>query len=200
MAELAPADVESYTQGQLQGSDPETQRMLDAVLAAARRDVRWHVSPIVYGDVITLNAHGSNRLRLPTKQVINIDSITNDGVALDPTTDVTLDAESGNLLYLNSGRWSSAINGVVVTMDHGFPEDSTVAAGLSGYTGLTADDWRQAILNLVASAFQIVASGRPDAELEAKQIDDVVYRWAATASLPMAEPILVQYRLLWKWV
>lgn len=198
MPELAPSDVEQFTGGRLSAANPETQRMLDAALAAARRDVRWNVSPIMYGDVITLNGTGTDRLRLPTKQVITLDAIISDGVALDPVTDVTLDCETPNLLYKNSGVWSNRINGVVVTMDHGFPEAGSEAP--QGYKGLIAADWRQAILSLVVNISQIVAAGRPDSELDSKQIDDVIYQWGATQGLASIENILAHYRLLYKWV
>lgn len=200
MPELAPSDVEQFTGGRISAASPETQRMLDAALAVARRDVRWFVSPVLTGDVITLNGTGTNRLRLPTKQVINLDAITNDGVSLDPATDVTLDCETPNLLYINSGVWSNKVNGVVVTMDHGFPESWAAAEAISDYTGSIAADWRQAILSLVVNISQIVAAGRPDSELASKQIDDVVYAWGATTGLASIENILVEYRLLYKWV
>jgi hypothetical protein len=201
--ELAPSDVERFTGGLLSASDPETQRMLDAALAAARRDVRWFVSPIVYNDVITLNGTGTDRLRLPTKQVINLHSVTSDGVALVPGTDVILDSESDNLLINTTGRFSNQYNGVVVTMDHGFPEDAATAESLiTTSTGLpaTAADWRQAVLSLVVNISQIAAVGRPDSELASKQVDDVVYAWGATQGLASIESILVAYRLLYKWV
>jgi hypothetical protein len=199
MPELAPSDVEQFTGGRLSAAAPETQRMLDAALSTARRDVRWHVSPVAT-DVITLNGTGTNRLRLPTKQVINIDAITNDGVALNPTTDVTLDCETPNLLIKNVGVFSNQYNGVVVTMDHGFPENTAAAKAITGFTGSTADDWRQAILALVVNISQIVAAGRPDSELESKQIDDVIYAWGATQGLASIENILAHYRILYKWV
>jgi hypothetical protein len=200
MPELAPSDVEQFTGGRISAASTETQRMLDAALTVARQDVRWLVSPVITGDVITLNGTGDTRLRLPTKQVINIDAITNDGVALDPATDVTLDCETPNLLHINAGRWSNKVNGVVVTMDHGFPESSAAAEALSDYKGLIAADWRQAILSLVVNISQILDAGRADSELDSKQIDDVVYQWGATQGMASIENILAKYRLLYKWV
>lgn len=200
MAELSPSDVEQFTGGMLSATAPETQRMLDSALAVARRDVRWRVSPVIVDDVVTLNGTGTNRLRLPTKQVITIDAITSDGVSLDPVNDVTLDCESDNLLIKNVGVFSNQYNGVVVTMDHGFPENSAAAASIVGFTGSTASDWRQAILSLVVNISQIVAAGRPDSELSSKQVDDVVYQWGATQGLASIENILAEYRLLYKWV
>lgn len=203
MAELAPADVEQFTGGLLTAGDPETQRMLTAALAVARRDVRWFVSPTQLGAVVTLNGHGGTRLRLPTKQVINLTSVTNDGVALVVGTDVILDPESDNVLINLTGRFSVQYAGIVVVMDHGFPENAAVAATVTGFnaaTMTTADDWRQAILSLVVNVSQVVAAGRADSELESKQVDNVVYQWGATQGLPSVETILALYRLLYKWV
>jgi hypothetical protein len=200
MGELTATDVETYTNGQLSAANPETQRMLDAALTAARRDVRWNVSPIQTGVTITLNGTGTPFVRLPTKQVISLTDVTSDGVALDPVNDVTLDLESGNLLMLNSGIWSSSYNGITVTMDHGYPEDAAAAALIHGYTGTLATDWRQAILSLVANLSQIAMVGRSDYELDSKQIDDVVYRWSANPALGSVEPILAKYRLLYLWM
>lgn len=200
MAELSPSDVQQFTGGLLAATDPETQRMLDTALAVARRDVFWSVSPVIVGDVVTLNGTGTNRLRLPTKQVISLTSVTSDGVSLDPVNDVTLDSETPNLLYKNSGVWSNHINGVVVTMDHGFPENTGAAAALTDYKGPIAADWRQAVLSLVVNISQISAAGRSDAELDSKQIDDVVYRWGDVPGMASIEPILAKYRLLYKWV
>jgi hypothetical protein len=162
--------------------------------------VRWCVSPVVNGDVITLNGTGTNRLRLPTKQVINLHSITSDGVSLDPVNDVTLDCESDNLLIKNSGVFSNQYNGITVVMDHGFPEDGPAAQSITGSTAPIAADWRQAILSLVVNISQIVAAGRPDSELASKQIDDVVYAWGASTGLASIENILSKYRLLYRWV
>jgi len=200
MAELAATDVETYTNGQLSAANSETQRMLSAALTAARRDVRWQVSPVMFNQTITLNGTGSPYLRLPTKQVIAMHSITNDGVAVDPVAGVTLDSESGSLLVMNNGVWSSQYNGITITWDHGFPENSTAAAAITGYSGSIADDWRQAILSLVTNIAQIALVGRSDYELDSKQIDDVVYRWSANPALAAVEPVLAKYRLLYKWV
>jgi hypothetical protein len=200
MGELTTDDVSQYTNGLLSADSDETQRILDAALRTARNDVRWYVSPVIYGDVIKLNGPGTNRLRLPTKQVINLISVTNDGVELDLTNDVILDPESQNLLIKTSGVFSCQYGGVVVTMDHGFPEDAAAAAPIPGYTGPYASDWRQAILAMCGDISQIATVGRSDCELSSKQIDDVVYRWGLPGGLAAVEPTLSRYRLLWKWI
>ena len=151
-------------------------------------DVRWHVSPVISGDIITLNGSGTNRLRLPTKKVVKINTITNDGVALDPANDVALDPESGNVLYRTSGVWSNQIGGIVINMDHGYTETEAV-------------DWRNAVLESASDLAQIAQAGRPDCELSSKQIDDVMYRWyEKLGSGGDVANILDKYRLLYLWV
>lgn len=185
--ELTPTDVATYTNGQLSASDPQTQTMLNAALAAARNDMRWGVAPVSFGEVITLNGRGGQKLWLPTKNVVTIHSITSDGVSIDPVAGITRDADIPNRVILNAGTWSHSYSGITVTWDHGF-------------TNTQAADWRNAILALVTNIAQISVLGRSDAELESKDIDDIGYRWAATQALGSVEPTLSKYRLLSAWV
>lgn len=185
--ELSADVVAEYTQGLLSAGSPQTQYMLDAALTAARRDMRWHVAPVVCSEVISMDGHGGNKLRLPTKNVVQIHAITSDGVAIDPVNDVTYSAEVPNLAILKTGVWSNQYSGITITWDHGFTNEQAV-------------DWRSAILSLVSNIFQISTVGRSDSELDSKQIDDVVYRWGAGHELGSIEPILAKYRLLSRWV
>jgi len=178
--ELTPADVETYTDGRLLASDPETQRMLDAALTAARGEVGWHVSPVVT-EIITLDGPGGCKLRLPTRKIVSLTSIINDGNTVDPAN-VTPSAGAGWLLVLNQGSWSHKYSGVTVTMQH-------------GYTAAEAADWRQAILTMVNQMFQLVVTGRPDSKLASKQVDDITYKLGAAQALPGAMPILEGYDL-----
>lgn len=185
--ELSAAVVQDYTQGQLSAASEQTQYMLDAALSAARRDMRWHVAPVTYGEVVTLDGPGGNKLRLPTKNVVDIHSITSDGVSIDPVSDVSYSADIPNLLVLNTGVWSCKYSGITITWDHGFTNEQAV-------------DWRSAILSLVTNIFQISVVGRSDSELDSKQIDDVTYQWAAAQQLGSIEPTLAKFRLLGRWV
>lgn len=190
--DLSVADVDAYTNGQLAKDDPATQSMLDAALAVARRDVRWHVNPVAFGEVISLNGHGGVKLWLPTKNVVALHSITDviaGSIALP--AGILFDADLPNKIYLNTGQvWCcgySGISGITVTWDHGF-------------TNSQAQDWRNAILALVTNIAQISVLGRSDAELEGKRIDDVDYAWAAHQALGSVEPTLAKYRMLSAWV
>lgn len=185
--DLAPADVEIYTGGRLPAANPQTQAMLDAALAVARNDMRWHVAPVTAGEVVTLNGPGGGHLWAPTKNIVGIHAITNDGAAVDPATGVVRDADFPNKLVINTPPWSRRYSGITLTWDHGF-------------TNTQAADWRNAILALVTNIAQISVLGRSDAELESKTIDDIDYRWAAQQALGSVEPTLCKYRLLGAWV
>jgi hypothetical protein len=190
--ELTPGDVERYTGGRLSADDPETARMLNAALAAARNDVDWHVSPVKTGQVLVKNGPGGYKLRLPTQKIVKLTSIVDNGVSLNvdqttawpPGPDVVIDAEVGWLLHRRRGCWSHRPGGITITFDH-------------GYTADQAADWRQAILSMVDQMVTLVSAGRPDADLASKQVDDVTYKWGAAQALPGAEPILQKYRLCW---
>jgi hypothetical protein len=142
--------------------------------------VGWHVSPVLT-ETITLDGPGGCKLRLPTRKIVSVTSITNDGNPIDVTT-VTPSAGAGWLLVLNQGSWSCRYSGVTITMDH-------------GYTAAQAADWRQAILTMVNQMFELVVTGRPDADLASKQVDDITYKWGAAQALPGAMPILQGYDL-----
>ena len=195
--DLSVDDVDDYTNGQLSEDDPATQRMLDAALAVARNDMRWHVNPVTFGEVISLNGQGGLHLWLPTKNVVTIHNITDTISGTMPTAPPGLlyDADLPNKVYLNpqvSGQvWCgpgvSGLSGITVTWDHGF-------------TNTQAADWRNAILALVTNIAQITVLGRSDAELQSKELDDITYRWAAAQALGSVEPTLAKYRILAAWV
>lgn len=190
MAELTADDVEAFTGGRLSADDDETARMLAAALAAARADVGWHVSPVRVDDVITVNGPGGYKLRLPTRKIVALTEVEDNGVVLDipdsgssaTTADVVFDAEVPGLLIRQNGCWSTGYSSVVVTLDHGFTE-------------VEAADWRQAILQTVSD--MSAASGRSDADLVRKEVDDVVYQWGpiAAQAIYSVDAVLARYRI-----
>lgn len=185
-------DVVDYTNGRLEDND-ETQRMLDAALAAARRDVGWHVSPVIEGDVKTLDGPQSRVLPLPTKRLLNLISVVEDGVNLDLAglRWTAVPDYVARVRKRSDAYWSCNYASEVVTMDH-------------GYTKAEAGDWVQAILTMVDQMSLLPvggASGRSNADLIRKQVDDVEYQWGnvimsmAEQSLFSVSHVLAQYRL-----
>lgn len=115
---LDPVAVEAFTQGRLNRDDEETERQLEAALAAARNYCRWHVTPALSAQSITLDGPGTSVLVLPTLKLTAVDAVTEDGTELD--TD-TLEWSSRGLLAKASGlAWTSKLGGITVTIDHGY--------------------------------------------------------------------------------
>lgn len=97
----------------------------DAWFAASRtiRDYcRWHIAPEI-SETLTLDGNGSSLLRLPSAYVVDVASVSNDGVLV--ATDGYEWSRFGMLRAV--GRpWSRRFRGVVVELTHGYetcPED-----------------------------------------------------------------------------
>lgn len=158
-AELTVADVELFTAGRLSASDSETQRLLDSAVAAARRYCGWHVSPVWAAHQIILDGHGGRVLRLPTKHLLSLDDVIEDGTTLN--VDDLHWNEAGLVHKANHALWRHGFKIVDVVITH-------------GYTETEAADWRHAVLKMT----DLMASGaRPDTELIVKKVDDVQYQW-----------------------
>lgn len=193
MPEIAVADVVQYTKGRLtdDGADGETQRLLNAALAVARRDVGWHVSPVKLDDVVAMDGPGGTELHPPTRKIVNISSVTDEGK--DVLQDTVVPAQMPWKIVRKGGCWSRDLAAITVTMDH-------------GYTEVEAADWRQAILMMVDQMSLLpvsAAAGRSDADLSRKRVDDVEYQWSDGTSIALAEKVifsvesvLARYRLV----
>ena len=186
MPELTTADVETFTRGRLSAADSVVQDILNAALVRARNYVGWPVSPVVEGDVITRDGPGDRRLFLPTKKIISVASIVENGTTVAPSGYVT-SAET-SMVYRKNGCWTWEYAGIVVTYTHGFTEDE-------------AADWRRAILIMVDRMSREQQSGaRSDDDLVVKKVDDVQYQWvdwgaAADRAITSVEAILDKYCL-----
>lgn len=190
--EITVDDVVAYTGGRLVDND-ETARMLAAALAAARRDVGWHVSPVLEDHQVTLEGPQSRVLTLPTKRLITLIEVVEDGSTLDLAGlrwTVAPDVVA-RVRKRSDAFWSCDYASIVVTMEH-------------GYTKTEAGDWVQAILTMVDQMSLLPvggASGRSQADLIRKQVDDVEYQWGnvligmAEQSLFSVSHILAEYRL-----
>lgn len=169
MAELSVDDVVEFTGGRLEDNDV-TQHMLDAALSAARGFVDWHVSPVRLGDKLVLDGPDSRVLVLPTLKLVKLNKIIEDDVELD-LTDLRVSTQPNRTVRIRKKAhhqgWTCHYSAIEVDLDH-------------GYTEVEAADWRQAILELVDAMSTIPihsASGRSDADLRRKQVDDVEYQW-----------------------
>lgn len=185
MGELTAGDVQTYTSGRLTSGDGEVQRMLNAALMVARREVGWFVSPVEEDYEVTLDGPDSRVLWLPTLKLVTLTSIVEDDVSLDMST---VRASTGDTPGRNrrvavrkrSGNfWSDEYGSIVVTMDHGFTEAEAV-------------DWRQAILSMVDQMSLLpvrAATGSSDFGVASKRIDDIQLNWSSPYAA-MAEEVI----------
>jgi hypothetical protein len=118
MPELDSTIVELFTAGRLLTGAPETERALAAALAAARRYCGWHVTP-VRTDVVTLDGSGDVLLALPTRKLVTLITVVEDGVPLS-IADLA-PSEEGRILTKKSGAcWTRNYRAIEVTMTHGY--------------------------------------------------------------------------------
>jgi hypothetical protein len=110
--------VEAFTEGRLNRDDAETQRQLDAALAAARGYCGWHVTPVRTGDQVIADGRGGALLALPTLALSAVTAVTEDGVELDVDT---LEWSLRGLVRKPYGQlWTTRFSGVTATITHGY--------------------------------------------------------------------------------
>lgn len=170
MAELTTLDVEQFTGGRLLADDLEVERMLKAALAVARRDAGWHVCPVAEVTLV-LDGPDSRVLSLPTRKIVRMVSVAENGTPLNLSDLAWTAGGPPGLLERpaavrkkNRGWWSGQYQSVEVVMD-------------SGYTPDEAADWRQAVLSMVDQIASLSMTGRGDADLVTKKVDDVTYTY-----------------------
>lgn len=188
MPDLTVDDVEKFTRGRLSANDDVVQDILDAALVRARNYVGWHVSPVVTGGVLTLDGPSGVELWMPTRNIVAVGSVVENGVTLDPGAYV-VPADNRQVIIRKTACWTREYAGIVVTLDHGFTEAQ-------------AADWRRAILLMVDRMSREQQSGeRSDEDLIRKRVHDVEYQWvdwgaAADRAITSVESIIDHYTLV----
>ena len=184
MAELTAADLSAFTGGRLAAGDAATATVRAAALAAARRYCGWTVSPVATDVEVTVDGPGGYVLALPTRNLIAVSEVTENGAALD-VTKLDVSRVKGTVEKYPRCRWTSRNGAVAVTMTHGFTEAE-------------AADWRRAVLRLADSMSRQQYTQRDSPDLVRKKIDDVEYQWAErviTADEQLSG-MFAQYRIL----
>lgn len=161
MAELTINDLPASTRARF-ASDSETQAALDAALVAARRYCGWHVSPVKTGDIATLDGPCGRVLDLPTRKLLALTAVTENGNTVD--VDKLEWSQNGSVRKLSGASWSYRYRSIVATMTHGFTEAE-------------AADWRKAIVTMI-DAMVPGAAGENGGTLVRKRVDDVEYEWS----------------------
>ena len=166
MAELAAADLATFTGGRLSAADANTGTVLAAALAAARRYCGWTVSPVATDVEVTVDGPGGPVLTLPTRNLIEVSAVSENGVDVDVST-LDISRTKGTVRKYPYGSWTARDGGIAVTMTHGLTEAE-------------AADWRRAVLRLAdLMSLDTSSSGlRDDPALVRKRVDDVEYQWS----------------------
>ena len=112
----------------------DAQAALDAATQRVRDYCGWHIAPVAT-DTITCYGPGTDRLLLPTLKLVELVSVTVDGVALDLTT---VRRDQAGVLSPKPGSdpsWLSSDKELVITFKHGHgdgaPAVADVIAGLA---------------------------------------------------------------------
>lgn len=161
MPELTAEDVSTFTDGRLP-NDESTTDLLNAALAAARRYVGWHVSPVIE-ETVVVDGPGGDVLSLPTRNLIEVSSVVENGVTLNVSR-LDVSRRKGTVKKYPYGWWTSRDGGITVTMSH-------------GYTEAEASDWRRAILRLVDTMSYETVTTRSDPALKREKVDDTEQEW-----------------------
>lgn len=162
MPALQPSDLTMFTQGRLAADDPLTAFHLDAALTRVRNRCRWNVNPVVVDDVAVFDGpgtwgglsvgigglyyasgsyltgvlrrsrFGADSLMLPTKRLLGISSIIENGDVLQPGVDFTWSA-AGVVVKTPYTPWTSNFQSIQVTYTHGYEDEE-------------AGDWRRIVL------------------------------------------------------
>lgn len=194
--DLAPSDVQTYTNGRLDAGDAATQQMLTAALRVARNSVGWMVAPIQMAVTVELDGPDSKYLMLPTLKLVTLTSVTEDGTSLDVSTikaslgDGSLTRRRVSLRKRSRDYWTDNMGEVTVVMDH-------------GYSNADAADWREAVLMMVDQMSLVpvqAATGASAFGVRSERVDDVSTTWLpytqiAESVLFSVENVLAGYRL-----
>lgn len=162
MPELTAADVETFTKARLLDDD-DTQALVDAALAGARRWCGWPVSPVIT-ETVDVDGPGGRVLSLPTLNLLAVIGLVEDGAAVDVSR-LAVSRRKGTVEKYPYGCWTSRPGGITVTMTHGFTE-------------VEAADWRRAVLRLVDAMSYESVTTRDDPALVRLKVDDVERQWA----------------------
>lgn len=117
-----PAQVEAHTKGKLKADDLRVQDALAAVSRSIRRRAGWHIWPLVSAHTVVLDGDGGRVLALPTLKLVNLVSIVDDGVVLDPAADLRISRDTGLVAKRSGAHWSRHYGSIVAVMDHGEEE------------------------------------------------------------------------------
>lgn len=110
--------LEQFTRGRLDRDDDESQRQLDAALAAARRYCGWHVTPVLTNTAVTVDGPGQKYLVLPTMNLTALTGMVENGVAINVATLGW--SVRGLVVKTDNTWWSEGFSNITATISHGY--------------------------------------------------------------------------------
>lgn len=151
-----PAELATYSKGQIRADDPRAALLLGGASAAIRRYCRWHITPVIT-QTARLDGRGGPDLALKTLHLVDVVAISEHGRPFDP---LTLEwSELGNIRH-PGGCWTTRYRAITVTFEHGFEQ---------------ADDVKQIVLQVVANALSSPMG------ITREQAGQVSISWSTTA-------------------
>lgn len=153
---LTGADLSAFTNGRLPDDDA-TDQLVVAALAAARRYCGWCVTP-VETVTVTVDGPGGRVLSLPTRNLLQVHAVTENGVDLDVET--LFVSQVKGTVTKRCGMWTSRDGGISVDMEHGYEE---------------APDFDRAVLTL---ADAMSKTSQRDTDMVRKKVGEVEYQWS----------------------
>ena len=167
MPELTPTIVSEYTQGRLAKDDPETVRLLNFGLRAARAFCGWHVTPERDDVGIELDGPGGRLLALPTLKLVELTAVTEDGKTL-PISDLYV-SKRGLVRKKSGGCWSSHYGAISVSMRHGITDAEDFNAAVLSFidrSSTAADGGRARVIGPFQYEADAMATGSAFSEIE----------------------------------
>lgn len=162
MPEPTGADLTAFTGGRLTGT--VAQQWVDRALAAARAHCGWRVS-YTEADEVEIDGPGGALLRLPTMHLVGLVSVTENGVDLDPDTDLWV-SKDGMVTKRSGAGWADNFGAITVVMNHGLDDDAAAGFNL-------------VVLEAADASSRLTAVGeRTDPGMIRRKIDDVEYQWS----------------------
>lgn len=152
-----------------------------AAVLAVRRYCGWHVTPVIEEDMI-LDGPGGGALLVPSNQVLELVSLSEDGNPVD--VDSVSVSRAGVLRKKHKARWTDELGGIELTLKHGYDE---------------ADDLL-AVVEQVASRSAATGSGAVQEQAGPFGIRRSTLSGGGVASAPLLESekqALEPYRLSW---
>lgn len=106
----------TWTGGKVPANDPRLEPLLAGASAGIRRWCGWHIAPVLE-ETLTGDGPGGRLLLLPTGRLLEVVSVDNAGVSVDPDA---VDKSRSGMVELRGGAWSSRLGSVTVRVRHGY--------------------------------------------------------------------------------